>query len=161
MSLLRIVLFLMFATATAAAAQTDIALGGIQADSSAPVEITADSLSVDQETGIAAFSGNVLIAQGELRLSAGSVEVVYDDDSGDITRLVASGGVTFVTATDAAEAQTAVYDLAENKLTMTGDVLITQGRSAIAADSMRVNLTTGKAQLDGRVRTTLTQQDNN
>ena len=161
MSLLRIVLFLMFATATAAAAQTDIALGGIQADSSAPVEITADSLSVDQETGIAAFSGNVLIAQGELRLSAGSVEVVYDDDSGDITRLVASGGVTFVTATDAAEAQTAIYDLAENKLTMTGDVLITQGRSAIAADSMRVNLTTGKAQLDGRVRTTLTQQDNN
>ena len=161
MSLLRIVLFLMFATATSAAAQTDIALGGIQADSSAPVEITADSLSVDQETGIAAFSGNVLIAQGELRLSAGSVEVVYDDDSGDITRLVASGGVTFVTATDAAEAQTAVYDLAENKLTMTGDVLITQGRSAIAADSMRVNLTTGKAQLDGRVRTTLTQQDNN
>lgn len=161
MSLLRIVLFLMFATATAAVAQTDIALGGIQADSSAPVEITADSLSVDQETGIAAFSGNVLIAQGELRLSAGSVEVVYDDDSGDITRLVASGGVTFVTATDAAEAQTAVYDLADNTLNMTGDVLITQGRSAIAADSMRVNLATGKAQLDGRVRTTLTQQDNN
>ncbi|OUD09635.1 lipopolysaccharide transport periplasmic protein LptA [Marivivens niveibacter] len=161
MSLLRIVLFLMFATATAAAAQTDIALGGIQADSSAPVEITADSLSVDQETGIAAFSGNVLITQGELRLSAGSVEVVYDDDSGDITRLIASGGVTFVTATDAAEAQTAVYDLADNTLNMTGDVLITQGRSAIAADSMRVNLATGKAQLDGRVRTTLTQQDNN
>ena len=147
--------------AGAASAQTDIALNGIQTNASAPVEITADSLSVDQETGIAVFSGNVLIAQGTLRLSAGSVEVVYDDASGDITRLIAAGGVTFVTDTDAAEAQSATYDLAANSLVMNGDVLITQGRSAIGADSMTVNLTTGQAQLDGRVKTTLIQQGQN
>jgi lipopolysaccharide export system protein LptA len=41
---------------------------------------------------------------------------------------------------------------------MSGGVLLTQGASAIGADSMVVDLKTGAAQLDGRVRTTLVQQ---
>ena len=45
-----------------AAAQT-VAFGGIKADTSAPVEVTADSLRVDQSTGQATFAGNVLIGE--------------------------------------------------------------------------------------------------
>ena len=86
-------------------AQTNINLGGITADASAPVEVAADNLTVDQDTGTATFTGNVQIGQGALRLSAGRVEVVYGSDTGEIARLQASNGVTFVTATEAAEAQ--------------------------------------------------------
>ena len=141
-------------------AQTNVNLGGISADPSAPVEITADNLSVDQDTGTAVFQGNVVVGQGDLRLSAGRVQVVYDGTSGDITRLNATGGVTFVTETEAAEADSADYNLDAGTLVMNGNVLLTQGASAISADTMRVNLTDGSAQMDGRVRTIFNQGNN-
>lgn len=143
--------------AAPAFAQTNINLGGIRADRSAPVEVAADSLTVDQDTGTAVFSGNVVIGQGDLRLSAGSVRVIYDEATGDITKLNASGGVTFMTATEAAEAQTAVYDLTSGTIVLTGDVLLTQGASALSANQMTVNVNTGTAQMSGRVRTVFQQ----
>ncbi|AKS47653.1 lipopolysaccharide export system protein LptA [Octadecabacter temperatus] len=140
--------------------QTDINLGAINADPSAPLEITSDSLSVDQDNGTAIFQGNVLIGQGDLRLNAGRVQVVYNDASGDISRLSASGGVTFVTATEAAESSNAEYNLDAGTLVLSGDVLLTQGNSAISANSMRINLSDGSAQMEGRVRTIFNQGGN-
>ena len=160
MTLRLIALVALLSAPLSAAAQTNISLGGISADPDAPVEITADNLSVDQNSGQANFEGNVVIGQGDLRISAGSVEVTYSRDSGDIDRLLASGGVTFVTATEAAEAASAVYDLAGGALTLSGDVLLTQGASAISADTMVVNLETGEAQMIGRVRTVFEQGNN-
>lgn len=147
-------------TVTPAFAQTNVNLGGISADPTAPVEITADNLSVDQENGTAIFQGNVVLGQGDLRLSAGRVQVIYGSGGGDISRLSASGGVTFVTATEAAEAETAEYNLDAGTLVMSGNVLLTQGASAISADTMRVNLSDGSAQMDGRVRTIFNQGNN-
>jgi lipopolysaccharide export system protein LptA len=141
-------------------AQTNINLGVINADPNASVEITADNLSVNQAMGTAVFQGNVVVGQGDLRMSASRIEVVYGDSTGDISSLMASGGVTFVTATEAAEAASADYDLTAGTLTMRGDVLLTQGASAISADTMRVNLSTGAAQMDGRVRTIFNQGGN-
>jgi lipopolysaccharide export system protein LptA len=143
-----------------ALSQTNINLGAINADPTAPLEITSDTLSVDQETGTAVFEGDVVAGQGDLRLSASYVEVFYDSATSEISRLFASGGVTLVTATDAAEADTAEYDLDAGTLVMSGDVLLTQGNSAISADSMRVDLTDGSAQMEGRVRTILNQGGN-
>jgi len=139
------------------AAQTNISLGGLSADPNAPLEITADALSVDQDSGSAVFSGNVIIGQGDLRIAAARVQVVYDDASGDIRQLSATGGVTLVTASEAAEAQAAEYNLATGVLSLSGEVLLTQGPTALSADRMTVNLSTGTAQLDGRVRTVFQQ----
>ena len=146
--------------ATAAIAQANISLGGISADASAPIEISADSLSVDQDTGKATFSGNVVIGQGALRLSAGEVEVIYAEGSGQIASLKAKGGATFVTETEAAEAETADYNLETGSLILIGDVLLTQGSSAISAERMSINLNTGDAELSGRVRTIIQQGGN-
>ena len=146
--------------AGAALAQTNVNLGGMSVDSSAAIEVTADSLSVDQETGTAVFTGNVIVGQGELKLSAARLEVIYDDEGGEISRLLASGGVTFVTAEDAAEAQTADYDVATGMLKLNGDVLLTQGASAISAERMVLNVQTGTATMEGRVRTVLQQGGN-
>ena len=140
-----------------ASAQTNIALGGLNADPSAAVEIAADNLSVDQASGTATFSGNVKIGQGDLRLSAASVRVIYSEATGDIAQLIASGGVTFVTATEAAEAANADYNLTTGQLVLSGDVLLTQGASALSAERMVVNLNTGSAQMSGRVRTVFQQ----
>ncbi len=145
---------------TGAAAQTNVALGGLTVDTTAAIEVTAESLKVDQDTATAVFSGGVVIGQGDLRLTAGEVTVVYGDDTTEIAKLIATGGVTFVTATEAAEAQEADYDIVTGLLTLTGDVLLTQGASAISAERMRINVTDGTATMDGRVRTVLQQGGN-
>lgn len=161
MKLLRFSLIVLTAAfASVVTAQTNINLGAINADPAAPVEITADNLTVDQDTGVAVFQGNVVIGQGDLRLSGSRVQVIYDETSGDITRLSASGGVTFVTATEAAESQSAEYDLTGGTLLLEGEVLVTQGNSAISADRMSIDLSTGASRLDGRVRTIFNQGGN-
>lgn len=151
---------LVAASAGSVWAQTNIDLGGITVDNTAAVEITADSLSVDQETGSAVFVGNVIIGQGDLRLSAGQVEVIYLAETGNVARLIATEDVTFVTATEAAEAENAEYDITTGLLTMSGDVLLTQGPSAISAERMIINVTDGTATMEGRVRTVLQQGGN-
>ena len=156
-----IALLVGLASASPVLAQTNINLGGISADPSAAVEISADNLSVDQDTGTAVFSGNVVIGQGALRLSAGSVRVVYAEETGDIAQLMASGGVTFVTDTQAAEAASADYNLTTGQLTLSGNVLLSQGASALSADKMTVDLTSGTAQMSGRVRTVFQQDGGN
>ena len=143
--------------ASSVAAQTNIDLGGITTDPNAAVEVAADSLSVDQDTGTAIFDGNVVIGQGDLRIAAGRAEVVYDGASGNIASFAASGGVTFATATEAAEAQNATYDLTNGQLILTGEVLLTQGPSALSADRMTIDVGTGNAQMEGRVRTVFQQ----
>lgn len=146
--------------ATPLAAQTNINLGGITTDPTAPVEVAADSLSVDQDTGTAIFEGNVVIGQGDLRISAGRAQVVYDSATGDIASFEATGGVTFANSTEAAEAQSATYDLKNGQLTMTGGVILTQGASALSADTMIIDVESGNARMEGRVRTVF-QQGNN
>lgn len=151
---------LLLACATPVFAQTNVELGGITVDTSQAIEVTADSLSIDQDTNRAVFDGNVVVGQGDLRITAGRVEVIYGETTSDIARLVVSGGVTFVTAEEAAEAQTAEYDITTGILSLSGDVLLTQGPSAISAERMLINVTDGTATMDGRVRTILQQGGN-
>lgn len=150
--------------ASAAQAQTtNLAFGAIQQDTSLPVEVTADSLSVSQQDGTAIFTGNVLIIQGEMRLAAPRVLVVYAEASqgqeARIARLEATGGVTLVSGPDAAEAERADYNVDDGQVVMQGNVLLTQGASALTSDVMRVNLEDGTAQMDGRVKTILRGAD--
>ncbi|WP_322891071.1 LptA/OstA family protein [Yoonia sp. 76] len=149
----------MFVTG-AAGAQTRIDLGNMVVDPDAAIEVTSQTLSVDQDTGIAVFEGEVLIIQGELRMSAARVEVVYGSDTNEIARLVATGDVLLANAQDAAEADTADYDITTGLLTLTGDVLVSQGETVISAESMVVNVTDGTATIQGRVRTVLQQGGN-
>ena len=150
----------LFALSVPVFAQTNINLGGLSADPTAPVEIAAESLTVDQDTGTAVFEGEVVIVQGDLRLLAQRVEVVYGATAVEIVRLRASGGVVFATATEAAEATTADYDITNGTLELSGNVLLTQGPSAISAEQIVINLITGNAQLSGRVRSVLQQGGN-
>lgn len=138
---------------------TEVAFGGAPQDTSAPIEVTADRLSVNQADGTAVYSGNVLVAQGDMRMAAQQVLVVYAREQRAIDRIEATGGVTFVSGTEAAEADRADYSLADSTVVMTGDVLLTQGLNALTSERMVVNLKSGTAQLSGRVRTVLQQQD--
>lgn len=142
--------------AAAPAAAQDTAFGGMRADITAPVEVAAESLSVNQADGSAVFTGDVVIGQGAMRLSADRVRVVYGEGGQSrIRSLEAAGNVTLVSGPDAAEAQAASYDVETGRVTLTGDVVLTQGRNVLTGDRMVVDLGSGTAQVDGRVRSVL------
>lgn len=149
--------FLLAAAGQLAAQSANISLGTAAFDTGQPVEVSADSLSVDQSTGQAVFDGNVLVVQGDVRMSAGRIMVVYGQDANGaasgIDRLEADGGVTFVTATDAAEANAAVYAVNDGTVTLTGEVLLTQGQNAISGERLVIDLSSGTGRMEGRVRT--------
>jgi lipopolysaccharide export system protein LptA len=156
---LRAALAVLLLVAAPAAAQTGIALSGLRQDTGQPVEVTSDSLRVERDGGTAVFTGNVVVVQGDLRLSAAEVSVIYtpqvEGQPRQIDRITATGGVVFVTPQEVAESATAVYTLGDGRLTMEGSVLLTQGPNTLASERMVVNLRDGTGTLDGRVRTVI------
>lgn len=145
---------------TALAQGTNVAFGGLKADTRLPVEVTAENLTVNQADGSAVFVGDVLVTQGEMRMQAGEIRVEYDATGKGIARLFASGGVIVVNATDAAEAAQAVYTIASGEVVMTGGVLLTQGQAAIKGERLVINLQTGTGRMEGGVTTTFTPGGN-
>ncbi|SPH23614.1 Lipopolysaccharide export system protein LptA [Defluviimonas aquaemixtae] len=142
--------------AMAAGQGASVAFGGLRADTGLPVEVTADQLTVDQNDGTAVFSGNVLVGQGEMRLSAAEVVVEYGgEDQSRIERLHATGGVTLVSGAEAAEAEEAVYTIDSGEVVMTGNVLLVQGANTLSGQKLIVDLSTGTGRMEGRVKTVL------
>ena len=140
-----------------ASAQNQVAFGGLRGDPTKPVEVTSDSLAVNQSDGTAIFAGNVLVIQGDMRLTAAELTVVYKaDDQKKIDSLTATGGVTLTAGPDAAESRDAVYTIDSGQVVMTGDVLLTQGANIISGQKLTVDLKSGTGNMDGRVKTVLT-----
>ncbi len=133
--------------------------GSGNADTSAPVRMKSDTLSVSQSDGAVVFSGNVLVEQGDMRIAADQIEAIYDLDGKKISSLVAIGNVTLVSGEDAAEADRAEYDLTTAEVIMTGDVLLVRGNTSVSSDRLNVDLEGGTAQMQGNVRTVLQQDE--
>lgn len=124
-------------------------------DPEAPIEVQADSLSVDQDTGNAKFEGSVVITQGDMRFEAPLVEVTYNEAQDGISKLTGSGGVAILNGKDTASAENAIYDVDAGLIFMQGSVALAQGANTITAERMTVNTTNSTAELHGRVRTVL------
>lgn len=140
--------------ASGSEAQQKIAFGALEQDTTQPVQVAADQLAVNNADGTAVFSGNVVVTQGEMKLAAGEVKVTYGTDKKNIQALVASGGVTVTNLGDAAEAKEAVYTIDSGVIVLSGDVLLTQGGSAMAGQKLSINLKDGTGVMEGRVTTT-------
>lgn len=155
---MRILLALIFsAWSLPGLAQVNIGFGGETHDASAPVEITANGLDIDRETGRAVFSGNVVIVQGNLRMAAAEVVVNYGGQAEQqrVQSVTASGGVLVTRGEDAAEGERAEYSVTGAELLISGNVLLTQGPTTLAGDRLSVDMRSGSGAITGRVRTVL------
>lgn len=117
----------------------------------APIEITADMLEVERDSGIATFSGSVRASQQDFRLDADKLKVFYaesSDGATEIKRLEASGEVFLDNAQgQSARAQWAVFDVDQNLVTLGDRVQLLQGDNIIEGGETTMNLTTGQAQM--------------
>lgn len=138
---------------------TRVPFGGTKHDATAPVEITSDRLDLDQSSGTAVFSGSVKVAQADMRLAADQIEVFYSDQKqgtanqgSQVDRMIATGNVTLSNGTEAAESETATYEVGSGIITMQGN-LLTQGKNALSSERMRIDLNAGTGEVEGRVQT--------
>jgi lipopolysaccharide export system protein LptA len=139
-----------------AQSETTISFGGMRGDPTLPVNVTAQSLTVDEGKGSAVFAGEVLVVQGQMRLQADEVRVTYSADSSRIDRLWATGNVVLVNAEDAASADSAEYVIDTGLVEMQGNVVLTQGAATFTAERFSTDLTKGVGRLDGGVSVSFT-----
>lgn len=125
-------------------------------DRSAPIEIISDLLDIDDENGIAVFTGNVVATQDDMVLEGQEVRAYYNE-AGDIERIEAYEDVIFISAGDRATGDQGTYYMATDMVIMKGNVVVVrEGEMSSTGNEAEINLATGEARMAGRVRTILT-----
>jgi lipopolysaccharide export system protein LptA len=135
-----------------------------------PIQIEADSLVVHDKIKTATFSGNVQVVQGDTTMKCQTLVVFYGHEVGiaqnaapateaktaggapqgaqDIRRIEARGGVTVVTKDQNASGDVGVYDPPSKTITLTGNVVVSQGQNVIHGERVVVNTVTGNARVE-------------
>jgi lipopolysaccharide export system protein LptA len=119
-------------------------------DSSAPVDVTADRIEVQDRSDRAIFAGNVHVKQASLSLDTERLTVAYSSGGGvQIRRLDASGGVTVRSPSETARGNFGIYDLDRKLITLVGAVQLNRGGSQIMGSRLVIDLNSGRAVIDG------------
>ena len=119
-------------------------------NTNAPVDFAADRIEVQDRADRAIFAGNVVARQANLTLNAGRVTIAYSNRGGvEIQRIDATGGVTVTSPSETARGQFAIYDLRSKLITLIGGVTLIRGDSQIKGGRLVLDLTTGRAVMDG------------
>jgi lipopolysaccharide export system protein LptA len=133
-----------------------------------PVQIEAATLEVRDKTKTATFSGDVKVVQGDTTMKCQSLVVFYGQEVGidrttvttakstpgmpqgaqNIRRIEARGGVTVITKDQNASGDLGVYDLKTKTITLSGNVVVSQGQNVIHGEKVVVDMTTGNARVE-------------
>lgn len=123
-------------------------------DSKQPIEISADNLEVLQEEGKAIFTGHVIAKQGGITMRSARMTVFYEQGAEGATgkgiqRIESQGDVVFVSATETAQGDTAVYNVKTDTIDLLGNVTLTRDQNILKGNSLNYNLATGRSVLNG------------
>ena len=132
-----------------ASAFGQLELGGGH-DANQPIEITADSLEVQQENQLAIFRGTVDAVQGEMNLRADVLVVHYrprEDNQNSISLIEAEGNVFVSSPNEMAQGDRGTYHVDAQRVELDGSVVLTQGENVIRGDHLELNLATGQSKM--------------
>lgn len=148
-------------------------LGGA---SNAPIDITADGSQIFQPQRLVIFKGNVEAIQDQTRLRTPELRVYYKpkaagapasaaapaDNMGSLDHIEAAGPVYYITPTENARGDAGLYEADPDTITLTGNVVLVQGKSVGRGDKLVINRRTGESNFiadskatNGRVRVIL------
>lgn len=155
----------LFLASHAYAAVPGLSLGS-KHNKKTPIEVTSDSLEVMQEQNKAAFTGHVVAVQGKVRLSADKMTVYYasaedkknnkkktdkadsSKDSaaqGAIKKIEAEGNVFLSTPQETASGSVGVYDVQNQEIRLSNQVVLTRGKNILKGDKLTYNFATGRS----------------
>ena len=113
-------------------------------DRNQPIHISADTATIDDNTGITTYSGNVEIAQGTLKINARNVDL-HRNASG-VSRILATGNVKFQqqAASDKpltnAYGERMDYQVDRQEITITGNARVVQQKDTFTGQKIIYNL---------------------
>jgi lipopolysaccharide export system protein LptA len=113
----------------------------------APIDITANDFSADENSKTLVYSGNVIVHQGEVHLRANAMRAHLVDNKPD--RILAQGDVVIDAPSGVATGENGVYEVNPRVITLTGNVVLTQDKNVMRGQQLVVNLITGQATLVG------------
>jgi lipopolysaccharide export system protein LptA len=143
-------------------------------DKDQPVQIEAASLEVRDKNKTATFAGDVQVVQGDTTMKCQKLVVFYGQEIGigqggaqagtpppdtkpaqagpkgaqNIRRIEARGGVTVITKDQNASGDLGVYDLIAKTITLTGNVVVSQGQNVIHGERVVVDTVSGNARVE-------------
>jgi lipopolysaccharide export system protein LptA len=125
--------------------------------SNAPVDITADELETANNACTSIWRGHAEALQADARLRADVLTADFEvkggggksGGCGDLLRLRADGSVYYVTPQQKVHGDAAVYVAGTDTLTVTGDVVATQGQNVLRGTRMVFNTQTGQGHMEG------------
>ncbi len=141
------------------------ALQGFSQNRNQPVKIEAATLEVRDRDKQATFSGNVQVTQGDTSLRCKSLVVFYDQDTvgtanamkaatpgpgGEqkIKKLEARGSVVVMQKDQTATGEFGLFDMKTNTVTLSGNVVMTQGQNVLRGDRLVVDLNSGVSRVE-------------
>lgn len=145
------------------------ALQGFSQNRDQPVHIEAATLEVRDKDKVATFSGNVRVKQGDTGMRCNSLLVFYEQDgdkngadktkplktdtpgpggSQKIKRLEARGSVVVTQKEQTATGDLGIFDMKTNTVTLTGNVIMTQGKNVLRGEKLVVDLANGVSRVE-------------
>jgi lipopolysaccharide export system protein LptA len=159
----------------AAAAQNQVQ-GALQGQNNGqPIHIEAMTLEIRDKDKTATFSGNVQVVQGDTTMRCRTLVVFYGPEEGagvtkaaaptstesqaapgmpqggNFRRAEARGDVTVVSKDQNASGDLGVYDTKTKTITLTGNVVVSQGKNVVRGERVVVNTATGDARVESGV----------
>lgn len=137
-----------------------------------PIEVDADRLDAFNDKHMVVFSGNVTASQEGRTIHAESLTIHYGDDrktdgkssffsdkSGAIEKIVAKGQVRIVEGQRTATGNVAVFEQGSQKVTLTGDAVLKEGKNLIKGERIVIFLEENRGVVEkgenGRVTATI------
>ncbi|MFB0612111.1 LptA/OstA family protein [Aurantiacibacter poecillastricola] len=119
-------------------------------NSNQPVNYAADRIELQDRQNRVVLSGDVLIEQGDLRLTAARTTVAYSDTGAlRIQRIDATGGVTVTRGNERASGNAAVYDFNRRVIVLSGNVALRRGGDTLDGGRLVIDLNSGLSSVDG------------
>ena len=127
-----------------------------------PVEITARQMEASQQLRQAIFSGDVVVAQGDITLYCDQLTVFSLPEGDQVDRMEAVGNVRVVQLDRTAAADRAIYRQQAGTLELLGNASVHQEHNQVAGDEIMLFLqedrSVVKSRESGRVRAVLFPQ---
>ena len=133
--------------------------GSLAIDRTEPIEFNSERLIFNQGENLAELFDEVKIIQGKTVLSADYVKAIYSKTN-KLEKVFAERNIELKSEQDIARADTAIYSLTENSISLIGNARLIQGANNIMADQILINTETGFTQLLGSVKTVISPSTN-
>jgi lipopolysaccharide export system protein LptA len=137
-------------------------------ESGGPVSYSAEALEYFDGERRLVLTGDVDIVQNDARLRADRITLFFSQStgggeggqaglaSGDIERMIAEGEVYYVRPTQSARGNRAVYEIANDSVVFSGNVVVASDENIIRGETLTLNISNRRTVIrpgaDGRVR---------